>query len=332
MAVLYVASDKEEAGKTAFCAALAEILSQEGKKVALFKPLAAGSSGNDRDVDVFQQLLGDRPILVASEKLTQGTNQGKVIQAFRNVSLDRDAIIIEGLSGLDNPVSGELAQDMDAKVVVVVGYQPSIKTEDLAHAKGLFGERLLGLVINGATKYMGIHIRESLLPSLESQGLHVWGVVPEDRYLLSATVRQLTEHLQGRIIGNVDQDNENKLVEHFLIGGMILDWAVPYFELYKNKAVIVRGDRPDIQMSTLQTPTTCLVLTGGIEPIEYVRYEAGEEGVPVIVVGPDTLSTASTLEALTQQTGFDHHMKLERFRKLLEGNVDLQALNSGLGL
>ena len=148
--------------------------------------------------------------------------------------------------------------------------------------------------------------------------------------LLAVTVQQLTNLLQGRVIVKAN-GRENELVEHFLIGGWILDWGVLYFGQYQNKAVIVRGDRPDIQMAALKTPTVCLVSTNGVEPAQYVLYEAKEEGVPVVVVESDTLATASALEGLMERARFDHHLKLERFQQLLEQEVDIQGLYSALG-
>ena len=298
--------------------------------MALFKPLAPGSAGKDLDVDLFQRLLGDGSVAVSSEELEQGTGQDKVTQAVRRLTQGHDVVIVEGLSGLDNQVSGRLAHVLDAKVVVVIGFSPGLKAEHLIPAKEVFGERLLGLVINGATRHTGTQIHQSLLPSLTSQGLHVWGVVPEDRRLLSVTVRQLADHLHGRFIGEPDKEKQDKLVEHLLIGGRILDWGVLYFGQRDNKAVIVRGNRPDIQMSALETPTSCLVLTNGTGPIEYVHYEAEEEEVPVIVVETDTLSTAAALETIIDRAGFDHHLKLERFQELLDRSVDIQGLYSSL--
>ena len=65
------------------------------------------------------------------------------------------------------------------------------------------------------------------------------------------------------------------------MGGWGLDAGELYFGLRESKAVIVRGDRPDMQMAALTTPTTCMLLTQGIEPIEYVRNEAELEEVPI---------------------------------------------------
>jgi hypothetical protein len=128
------------------------------------------------------------------------------------------------------------------------------------------------------------------------------------------------------------EEKRDNLVEHYLIGGMILDWGVLYFERFTNKAVIVRGDRPDIQMAALKTATSCLVLTGGHPPIQYVKYEAGEQEVPLIQVEADTLNTASTLESLQERVLFDHPMKHDQFQELMSQHGDWGALYSSLGL
>ena len=112
-----------------------------------------------------------------------------------------------------------------------------------------------------------------------------------------------------------------------------MDNGVAYFGLRDNKAVIVRGDRPDIQMAALQTPTTCMLLTGGIEPIEYVLNEAELEQVPAMLVESGTLDTMSSLSDATRDAPrFDHPAKAERFAELVAGHVDLAPIYAGLGL
>ena len=82
--------------------------------------------------------------------------------------------------------------------------------------------------------------------------MKVIAAIPEDRRLLGMSVEQLAQHLGGKFL-NWEEKKDN-FVEHFLIGGMVLDWGVLYFQRFDNKAVIVRGDRPDIQMAALRTP------------------------------------------------------------------------------
>ena len=163
-----------------------------------------------------------------------------------------------------------------------------------------------------------------LLPSVEGAGVNVLGVIPEDRTLLGITVAEIADYLGGRNITDVDE--MDRLVEHFQVGGLGLDRGTDYFDLLERKAVVVRGDRPDIQMPALRTPMACMMLTMGIEPIEYVRYEAEQEEVPVMVVSTDTLATMEALDTLIDGARFDHPLKLERFTDLVRERIDVPAL------
>ena len=109
---------------------------------------------------------------------------------------------------------------------------------------------------------------------------------------------------------------------------MSLDPGELRFGLYDNNAIVVRGDRPDIQMSALNSSVSCLVLTGGIEPIEYITYEAGEEEVPVMVVEADTDSTMYALNEVTSGARMNSAAKVARFAELLRTHADSDMLRS----
>jgi BioD-like phosphotransacetylase family protein len=148
--------------------------------------------------------------------------------------------------------------------------------------------------------------------------------------LLAVTVGDVVSHLDGRFVAG--KDFTDGLVEHFMVGGLGRDPGDLYFRTRENKAVIIRGDRPDIQMSALTTPTKCILLTKGIKPIEYVKYEAEREEVPLVVVEPDTLTTMDLLNTLQDGAQFDHPAKVERLGQLLTEHLDLPAVYAGLGL
>ena len=223
-----------------------------------------------------------------------------------------------------------MVEALDASVVLIAKYQSGMDAAGMAKWPGTYGERLLGIAINGLTRYQGIDAKRELIPSIRSEGLTPLGLIPEDRRLLAVTVEQLVSHLGGRFVHG--DEFGDRLVEHYMVGGLGLDSGTVYFGLRDNKAVIVRGDRPDIQMAALQTPVACMLLTGGIEPIEYVGYEAELEEVPIIVVQPDALSTMASLNDLTDTARFDHPAKLERLAELMREHIDLEAISAGLGL
>jgi BioD-like phosphotransacetylase family protein len=118
-----------------------------------------------------------------------------------------------------------------------------------------------------------------------------------------------------------------------MVGAMCLDPAPAYFGRKEAKAVITRRDRPDILLGALQTPTRCLVLTGGGDKIDpYVLRGADDKGVAVLVVEQDTPATLERLEACLLGVRFRQEKKLPVLARLLQENLNLKALEKSLGL
>ena len=332
MPVLYIASNQPRAGKTAVCVTLARKLSQDGRQAALIKPFSP--TADDPDGQTLRQAggaPGDWPAAVSTEQAIDGAALDRAAETARQAG--GDVTIVEGLSGLQGAAgsnSQALAERLDAQVVVVLGYADGAVASEAAAAKELFGDRLAGVIINGVTRYKMREVESDIAPRIEAGGVRALASIPEDRRLLGTTVEQLADHLGGRFLSW--EEKKDNFVEHFLIGGLVLDWGVLYFERLENKAVIVRGDKPDIQMAALGTPTSCIVLTGGQPPIQYVEYEAGQEEVPLIQVDTDTLTTAEALESLQEKALFDHPMKQGQFMELMSRHGSWDAVYRSLGV
>ena len=86
--------------------------------------------------------------------------------------------------------------------------------------------------------------------------------------------------------------------------------------------MIVRGDRPYVQMSALQTDMNAFIMTRGLEPIEYVQYESAEEEVPIIIVDSDTLGTMDAIADLQAYAKFDHIDKLDHSSQLIRDHLE----------
>ncbi|MCI0438246.1 MAG: hypothetical protein L0177_03840, partial [Chloroflexi bacterium] len=255
-----------------------------------------------------------------------------------------DVVIVEGSSKLTASGHKQLAQALDARALVVATYHKGLSPGHLKSWEAVFGNRLVGSIINSLTRYSGHDARTRLLPELQGDGLAILGIVPEDRRLLGVTVAQLAEHLGGRFIepeeerepyGPTDGSLEigrDRLIEYLMVGPMMLNNSEYYFGLHESKAAIVRGDRPDLQMGALHTKTACLVATKGIVPIEYIRNEAALEDVPIMVVDTDTLGTMAALNTLQDRAQFDHPLKLERMLALIEAHVDAGKIFGSLGV
>ena len=321
MATLLVVSKERGEGKTAVAAALARRVIAGGGRAVAIKPFGAGDEiGPESDAAIFARLLGTdaggEPAAIPARGLTK---KSMVETAKAVKALGHDLTVVEASSELSPGNATDLAGALDARVVVVARHRHGMTAADLADAKDQFGERLAGVVLNARGAYLATEASE-LATALEAGGTPVLGAIPDDRRLLGVTVRGLARHLDGRFLLGEDERGD-ELVEHFLVGGWMLDDGALYFGTRDDKAVIVRGDRPDLQMSALTTPTKVLVLTKGHEPIEYVRYEAGEEHTAVVVVERDTIATMDALGTVVATARFDHPAKLARMVELLDAGA-----------
>lgn len=322
MSILYVASDRQGAGKTALCASLAHLLRAQGKRAAAFKPVADGAS--DSDAAIYAALLGaDTP------PSSDAAHVDAIAAAARRLQDDNEIVIAEASNNLTGAQSQRIAEAIDARVLVIANFDANLSAADVAAVAAPFGDRLAGYVVNNLTQYMRTQARADLVPAVaaaHTPPAAVFGLIPEDRRLLGVSVTQLAAHLEGEFVQ--DEGDAECLVEYLMVGGMSLDPGEYYYGIHDNRAAIVRGDRPDLQMSALGAPgrTACLVATNGIAPIEYVRYEAEQEETPIIIVETDTLDTMDRLDTLIDGSRFDHPRKLERFAALLTEHLDLPRL------
>ncbi|MBM3934856.1 MAG: hypothetical protein FJ319_11255 [SAR202 cluster bacterium] len=289
MTVLYIASNERGAGKTALAATLAAELGDKGAKVATVRAA------------VEQDLKS----AVAREKSTA------------------DVVIVEG--GEDAQSTAKAAAAVDARVLLVVRARPEMDASTLVPWKTALGGRLGGSVVNGVLKYQGSDASGRLVPAMRAAGLNPLGAVPEDRRLLAVTVAESAAHFEGQFLLGEEWAGD-RLVEHFMVGGMGLDWGVLYFGIRENKAVIVRGDRPDVQMAALATPTSCLIATNALKPLDYVMNEADATETPVFVVETDTKETMAAVGGLLQKAHFGHPRKIQRYRELLKQHVELTSV------
>jgi len=111
-----------------------------------------------------------------------------------------------------------------------------------------------------------------------------------------------------------------------------VDRALHYFRRTPRKCVITGGDRSDIQLAALETPTRCLILTGDLRPSHTVVARAEELGVPVLLVRGDTLTTVSTIDELLGKLRVREPRKIEHAIEQFEAHLDLAKLDEALGL
>ncbi len=348
MAVLYVTGNRPGTGKTALAAALASRLVGAGRRPVLVRPLRPNAAAaSDPDVALFQQVVPGAPnteappLAVTLDTLSADTTlPDRVRERVAAASVGREPTIVEGLDGLDDHdpwalASASIATALDARVVLVLDYGRDLSDAAAAAARRRYGNRLAGVVINRVPHHAIHDATARLSPALQGGGLAVLGIVPEDRRMAAPSVAQVAEHLGAafRVLDDLDDPGAGlrSLVEHFMVGGSPLDNGAYVFSRRENKAVLVRGDRPDLQMAALETSTTCLVLTGGREPVQYATYHAGLRQVPAMLVGGPTLEVMEALGTVGERASVHSPLKVERFADLLDRHEDMPALLAAAG-
>lgn len=339
MTALYVTSVEASSGKTAICASLGKRLQTDGKAVGYFKTLVIGRAAKDSDTEFVAKALGLKespevlaPISVDSLAKAAGLSD-KVKARYAAVSPGKDVVLIEGLSGLTGDAgktSAEIVAALDAKALAILRWDGRDAGEDLISFGKLVKGRVIGAVINAVPAAMTDHVKSFIVPVLEANGIKTLAILPEDRSLLSASVADLVKSLDGQVLNSPEASAE--LVENVMVGALSIDSGLDYFRRKANKAVVTRGDRPDLQNAALETSTRVLILTNGIDPIPQLAYRAAEKGVPMVKVQKDTLGTLAVLEELLPSVRFQDERKLEKFSQIMARNFDFKAAYTALDL
>ncbi|MBE9231145.1 phosphotransacetylase family protein [Cuspidothrix issatschenkoi LEGE 03284] len=223
----------------------------------------------------------------------------------------------------------ELAEKLDAPVLLICRYQSLTSVEGLLSAKQKLGSGLMGVVINEVPDDKLELVTKLLLPYLENHNISVLGILPKSDILRSVSVEELVKQLKADVLCRPDR--LDLLVESLAIGAMNVNSAVKYFRKRRNMAVVTGGDRVEIQQAALETSTQCLILTGQMPPPAFILSRAEELEIPILSVDLDTLTTVEIIERTFGQVRVHEPIKIECIRSLMSKHFDIERLLSRLG-
>jgi BioD-like phosphotransacetylase family protein len=353
---IYIASIGSHAGKSIMALVLGLRLRERGLRVAYFKPVGTlpvreQGTVTDEDALFICQALGCEaplaslcPVLLTAEveeQALQGQVAGldqldeRVTAAYREVSRGAEVAVVGGIGNLSrgaliNLSGPRVAELLEARVVLVARYESEHTVEEVLLAAERLGERLAAVAFNYVAPETLDHVCGPVRDYLEGRRIAVIGAVPRDEVLGSVTVRELAEQLNAKVLCCEGQLDE--LIKQFVIGAMNVASAVKYFREREGKAVITGGDRPDIQLAALQTPTKAIILTGNLHPSAVLVKRAQQVGVPMLLVSSDTLSTVERIESIVGKLRVRERAKVERARELLEQNLNFDRLLAIMGI
>ena len=350
---LYVTSTQNFSGKSAICIAFMHRMQKDGYRIGYLKPFGSAArvlaeSSVDEDArfvkDAFkltEPLEVLAPVVLTKRQTEKILAQDgddysqKVKEAAKTVAKDKDVVVMEGSANfregfIVNLSPGETIDLLDAKVVTVVGYKDSLQVVDdslLAHAR--LESRLVGIIINNVPVGRMEYVNKMVRPYLEKRGVEVLAVLPHEQVLRSISVSEIAEAVQGELLCG---DCGDALVENLMISAMNVEHALNHFRRVTNKAVIVGGDRPDIQLAALETSTRALILTGNYRPNPMIEAKADERGVAIILCPFDTFTAVEKVEKFFGKTRFRQTEKVMLFEDILSNALDYDKLYRAIGL
>jgi len=350
---LLIGSTEPSSGKSAIILGLSDQLHQAGLNLAYGKPLGkclreSEESLIEKDVEFITQSLNLAPNRVVPTLLTLNettlqkrlcgedtTNYQQFLTSQYLQNTDSDLVLLEGPGNLSEGSLFDLslmqlADLVDAEVLLVFRYKSLLSVETLLSAKQLIGERLIGVVLNDVPASHLQAVNHTMRPFLEQQGIPVLGILPKSNLLRSVTVGELVHQLNAQVLCR--DDRLNLLVESLAIGAMNVNAAVKYFRKRQNMAVVTGGDRVEIQQAALETSTQCLILTGQLPPPSFILTRAEELEIPILSVDLDTLSTVEIIERTFGQVRVHEPIKVECIRHLMREHFDINRLLSLMDL
>lgn len=348
---LLVGSTEAYSGKSATVLGIAYQLKKRGLDIAYGKPLGTCWGGQDQTIEQDVQFIVQTLKLPLTRlqptvlPLTDATIQ-KRIQGEDQVNYPLmlkqylqlqgpDLVLLEGPSNLEEGSLFDLslqqvAEILDAKVVLVARFHSLLIVGSLISAKRRLGDRLLGAFINDIPKERLDEVQASVKPFLAERGVPILGLMPRNELLRSVSVKDLVEKLHAEVLCR--SDRLDLMVESLSIGAMNVNSALKYFRKGRNMAVITGGDRTDIQLAAIETSTQCLILTGQMRPHPDVVSRAEDLEIPILSVDLDTLTTVEIVDQAIGQVRIHEPIKLQCLYNMMEEHFDLDRLLVDLDL
>ena len=350
---LYITSTQNFSGKSAVCVALMHRIQRDGYRIGYLKPFSSAArvmaeSSTDEDARFFKEtfklsepleLLA--PVVITGQRMQKILEQGgadysnRLKEAAQIVAQGKDIVLMEGSDNfregyIVNLSINEVVRLVEAKVITIVGYQNSLQVvDDILTAQARLNEQLVGVIINAIPANRLGYVHDLVIPYVLKQGVNLLAALPYQQTLHSISIGEIAQGLEAELIGC---ENPDELVENLIVAAMNVEQAFNHFRRLINKAVIVGGDRPDIQLAALETSTKVLILTDNWRPNPMIEAKAEERGAAIILSRYDTLTTVEKVERFFGKTRFHQTEKVTHFEYLLNNTLDFNELYRAIGL
>ncbi|MCL1940255.1 MAG: phosphotransacetylase family protein [Desulfovibrionaceae bacterium] len=348
---LYIGSTRSYSGKNMLSVGIGLRLQKEGVNLGYMKPVGVmpvDETRGDEDALFVQDVLNLQqpaglvtPVLVTQDFRMRafaghiGDYMPEVASAYEKLCQNRDLTLVCGtghtLSGKYCGLDGiRTVRELKLKAVIIDRLQHEVNYDELMNIKEQLGDNMIGVVLNDIPASFMAEIDSVIRPFLERNAIPVLGVIPRDPLMGSIRAHELADGLGGRLVAA--QGRADGMVENFLIGTMQVENFITYFRRNPHAAVIVGGDRADVQLVAIEGNCPCLVLTGNLYPNDIILSRADTLNVPIVMVRQDTYTVAKKMEGLLTRHKMRDVMKIRQGAQLISNNLDFAAIREALGV
>ena len=254
----------------------------------------------------------------------------RITANFETLAEDTDLMVVEGggrlwTGGIVDLDDADIAELLDADVVLVSGYRDGTDLDDVLAAADTIGDRLAGVLFNAVDRATFDGLVDDAMPFLDGRGVRPLGALERDEALAGISVADLAQGVGATVLTS-DAPTDG-LVERFAVGAMGSNAALEQFRRTRNAVLITGGDRSDMQTTALEASgIEALVLTGGHRPSNAVVGKAEDRGVPVLLVQSDTRTTIDRVEQALRSGRTRSEDAIERMEQLIDDAIDVDAL------
>jgi len=348
MRPLFFISNEPFSGKSSVCIGVGKLLAEMGLKVGYMKPLGTlptrvSGLTTDEDAKCISDILGTgnklediSPIVLTQQYYREGLRNSDfsknfldiIDKSYKKIKAGKDIVILEGAKSIEDGCflkvnSRDICRRLGAKAILIIKYSPEV-VDQILYAKEFLKDCFAGVIINFVPESQLEYVEELILPFLKREKIEVAGCIASCKLLSSVSIKELAELLDGRII--CAESKAEELVETFMVGAMGQEQALKFFRRKADKAVITGGDRADVQLAALETPTKCLILTGNFQPSSVVLGRAEELGTPIIMVNYDTLTAVEKVGEIIGHVRLHEIKKIDKITEVLRECIDIDKL------
>lgn len=347
---VYIGSTTGRSGKSLLSFSLGVMLQKAGYSVGYMKPLGRLPQKKDElmgdaDALVVQEVLGQSapadvltPVMIPENLHALAVHEydehgmNRIRAAYAKLSSGRDIMLVSGTGPF--PSAGRFAdadgltliRELSLKILLVERFARrfSFNYDQLLLLKDLLGPSLMGVVLNDVREEDMRDAERLLRPWMEERGIAVHAILPHAQGLTDMRVLDIAHGLDGRVVAG--SAHASRMVSSFLIGTMQVDNFMMHLRRRVGCAVIVGGDRSDLQLAALYASSPCIILTGNIAPSELIRAKAEAVGVTLVVVREDTYTVARVMARILKSKKIRDLKQIRLGMTLVENALDIRTI------